>query len=82
MFQGKAYHWRQTLDIVAGRDSTLDLTLANAETEPITAGTTSAGRRSQPTPRSCCSSGSTASSKCGLRLPTRRDSWLTRPDSL
>ena len=25
-FQGKAYHWRQTLDIVAGRDSALDLT--------------------------------------------------------
>ena len=42
VFQGKAYHWRQTLDIVAGRDSTLDLTLANAVAEPISPGTTNA----------------------------------------
>src|SRR6185436_4007340 len=41
-FQGKAYYWRQTLDIVAGRDSTLDLTLANAVAEPIAPGTTTA----------------------------------------
>ena len=38
VFQGKAYHWRQTLDIVAGRDSALDLTLANAVDDPIAAG--------------------------------------------
>jgi S1-C subfamily serine protease len=43
MFQGKAYHWRQTLDIVAGRDSDLDLTVANAVVEPIAPGTTDAG---------------------------------------
>src|SRR5512134_4017025 len=42
VFQGKAYHWRQTLDIVAGRDSALDLTLANAVAEPIPPGTTNA----------------------------------------
>jgi len=42
VFQGKAYHWRQTLDIVAGRDSALDLTLANAVVEPIAPGTTAA----------------------------------------
>jgi S1-C subfamily serine protease len=42
VFQGKAYHWRQTLDIVAGRDSALDLTLANAVAEPIAPGTTNA----------------------------------------
>jgi hypothetical protein len=42
VFQGKAYHWRQTLDIVAGRDLTLDLTLANAVDEPIPPGTTNA----------------------------------------
>jgi len=42
VFQGKAYHWRQTLDIVAGRDSTLDLTLANAVNDPIPPGTTPA----------------------------------------
>jgi Trypsin-like peptidase domain len=39
VFQGKAYHWRQTLDIVAGRDSALDLTLANAVNDPIPPGT-------------------------------------------
>ena len=42
VFQGKAYHWRQTLDIVAGRDSALDLTLANAVDDPIPPGTTNA----------------------------------------
>src|SRR5919109_1377922 len=41
--QGKAYRWRQTLDVVAGRDSTLDLTVANAVVEPIAPGTTDAG---------------------------------------
>jgi hypothetical protein len=42
VIQGKAYHWRQTLDIVAGRDSALDLTLANAVADPIAPGTTNA----------------------------------------
>ena len=41
-FQGKAYHWTQTLDVVAGRDSALDLTSANAVAEPIAPGTTTA----------------------------------------
>ena len=40
--QGKAYRWRQTLDIVAGRDAALDLTVANAVVEPIAPGTTDA----------------------------------------
>ena len=40
--QGKAYRWRQTLDIVAGRDSALDLTVANAVVEPIAQGATDA----------------------------------------
>lgn len=40
--QGKAYRWRQTLDIVAGRDAALDLTVANAVVEPSGAGTTGA----------------------------------------
>ena len=43
VFQGKAFHWRQTLDIVAGRDSALDLTLANAVDDPIPPGTINAG---------------------------------------
>src|ERR1051325_6813795 len=33
VFQGKAFHWTQTLDIAAGRDAGLDLTAANAEVE-------------------------------------------------
>ena len=41
-FQGKAYHWTQTLDVVAGRDSALELTAANAVAEPIAPGTTNA----------------------------------------
>src|SRR5688572_29400905 len=40
--QGRGYRWRQTLDIVAGRDSALDLTAANAVVEPIAPGTADA----------------------------------------
>ena len=36
--QGKAYRWRQELDIVAGRDAVLDLTIANAVAEAIAPG--------------------------------------------
>jgi hypothetical protein len=42
VFEGKAYHWRQTLDIVAGRDSALELTLTNAIEDPLPPGTTDA----------------------------------------
>ena len=42
MIQGKAYYWRQTLDIVGGRDSALDLTLANAVPDPTPPGTAAA----------------------------------------
>lgn len=42
VFEGKAYHWRQTLDIGVGRDSALDLTLANAVADPMPPGTTNA----------------------------------------
>ena len=41
-FQGQAYHWTQTLDLVAGRDSALELTAANAVAEPIEPGTADA----------------------------------------
>jgi S1-C subfamily serine protease len=41
-FRGKAYQWAQTLDVVAGRDSTLELTADNAEVGSITAATTTA----------------------------------------
>jgi S1-C subfamily serine protease len=33
-FQGKAYQWTQTIDIVAGRDMVLELTADNAEVGP------------------------------------------------
>ena len=33
VYQGKLYTWIQTLDIVAGREATLELTAANAEVE-------------------------------------------------
>jgi S1-C subfamily serine protease len=35
-FQGKAYQWTKTLDVVSGRDTVLELTTANAEIVPIT----------------------------------------------
>jgi S1-C subfamily serine protease len=39
VFQGKAYQWTQTVDVVAGRDAVLELTAQNAdvETGPSTA---------------------------------------------
>lgn len=40
--QGQAYRWRQTLEIVAGRDATLDLTMMNAVVESIAADPTGA----------------------------------------
>jgi S1-C subfamily serine protease len=39
-FHGKAYQWIQTVDIVAGRDTVLDLTADNAEVGPVAAATT------------------------------------------
>lgn len=38
-FRGKAYQWTQTLDVVAGRDSTLELTADNAEIAGVAAAT-------------------------------------------
>jgi S1-C subfamily serine protease len=40
-FHGKAYQWRQTLDVVAGRDAVLELTVANADVEAVAAATAS-----------------------------------------
>jgi S1-C subfamily serine protease len=40
-FQGKAYHWTQMVDIVAGRDAVLELTADNAEVDPGSSATTS-----------------------------------------
>ena len=35
-WEGRAYEWRQVVDIAAGRDATLELTAANAEVGGIT----------------------------------------------
>jgi S1-C subfamily serine protease len=42
-FQGKAYQWTQTLDIVAGRDDVLQLTEGNAEVGPVASATATIG---------------------------------------
>ena len=42
-FHGKAYQWTQTLDIVAGRDAVLELTVANAEVGTATSTDTAGG---------------------------------------
>jgi S1-C subfamily serine protease len=42
VFNGKAYQWTQTLDIVAGRDAVLELTADNADVEPAASATPSA----------------------------------------
>ncbi len=42
-FHGKAYQWRQTVDIVAGRDAVLDLTADNADVEPVASTTPTSG---------------------------------------
>ena len=39
-FQGKSYQWAQTLDVAAGRETVLELTIANAEVETVTAAAT------------------------------------------
>src|SRR5262249_61385435 len=39
-FRGKTYQWAQTLDIVAGRDRTLELTADNADVNSVSAAAT------------------------------------------
>ncbi len=38
-FEGKAYQWRQDVDVVSGRDAVLELTADNAEVESVSADT-------------------------------------------
>ena len=47
-FEGHAYQWIQTVDIVAGRDVTLELTAANAEVEAVGAASASAPLEADP----------------------------------
>src|SRR5262245_30106726 len=49
-FQGKAYQWTQTLDVVAGRDAVLELTAANAEVEDAASAKATAARPLEPDP--------------------------------
>jgi hypothetical protein len=43
-FEGRTYEWSQRIDIVAGRDATLELTAGNASIDTATAAATSATR--------------------------------------
>ena len=38
-FNGKAYHWRQVVEVAEGRDAALELTADNAEVEAVTSST-------------------------------------------
>ena len=51
VFQGRQYEWTQTLDVVAGRDATLELTAANASRgrSPPASAAPAAGRPTWPT---------------------------------
>ena len=75
-FQGKAYQWTQTLDIVAGRDAVLELTAANAEivSASSAAATPTRRRSAKPTSPRSWRNGRTASSRSGRRQPTHPDS--------
>jgi hypothetical protein len=39
VFAGKRYEWTQTIDVPAGRDTVLELTLANAQVVTVPSGT-------------------------------------------
>jgi len=49
-FHGKAYQWTQMVDIVAGRDTVLELTAKNAEVVPVAPTTTTSGAASEADP--------------------------------
>ena len=73
VFQGKTYEWTQMLDIVAGRDATLELTAENAEVDrPRPRPTPAAPAETDPS--FLLRNGRTASSRCGRRRPTPRGS--------
>src|SRR5262249_7260706 len=47
-FQGKAYQWTQTIDIVSGRDAVLELTVGNAEVEDASSAKATDARPLEP----------------------------------
>ena len=51
-FEGKAYQWTQMVDIVADRETVLELNAGNAEVETLTAETTSAAAPLEADPES------------------------------
>ncbi len=63
-FHGKAYQWRQTVDIVAGRDAVLDLTADNAAVELV----------GPTTPATSTTSGAPLEADPAFLLPKWRDS--------
>jgi len=48
LFQGKGYEWTRRLEIVAGRDATLALTLENASVADVTSATSSTSSATDP----------------------------------
>src|SRR5262245_5095313 len=48
VFEGKSYEWSQRLEIVAGRDATLALTIDNASVGPVTAAPSSTRAETDP----------------------------------
>src|SRR4029453_3137436 len=48
VFLGKAYEWRQTLDVAVGRETVLELTSANAEAAATNASSTMRAGESSP----------------------------------
>ncbi len=49
-FEGKAYQWTQLVDVIAGRDTVLELSAGNAEVETLTSSTTTSTTTSAAAP--------------------------------
>ena len=81
-FSGKGYEWTQTLDVVATRQTVLDLTLKNADVVPITISTRTASPTSAAEGGRFLAGrwrrGRTVSFACGVRHRAVPDSSSTR----
>lgn len=47
-FQGRVYQWTERVDVVAGRDTVLELTADNADVEPVGSGTAASSLETDP----------------------------------
>ncbi len=74
-FLGKAYQWTQMVDVVAGRDATLQLTAANAEVGPASATSSPTGAAAPESDPSLLL-GKWQESVVGIWSPTARASGL------